>query len=909
MAANWTLGQVFQQLDTGLIWAGPTITYAFPTNSSGLYSQGEAAGFRAVNSAQQPIFVQAIQTWDDLITQTFQQTTFSGSNIEFGFTTTNISYAKAYFPTNGSAWFLTGSDVSTARIGSYGFCTILHELGHALGLEHMGDYNGSGIWTPSSFQDSRVLSVMSYFGPSGITSNEVMSADWTAANGASYSPQTPMVNDVFAIQQIYGASTTTRTGNTVYGFSSNVTGTPANLYDFTLNLNPILTLFDSGGTDTLDLSGWSSSSSINLEPGSYSSCNNMTNNIAIAYSCVIENAVAGAGNDILRGNSAANQLDGGAGNDTLDGGAGNDTLTGGPGNDTLIGGDGEDTAVFAGTFASYSISYDPANIRYTITGASTGTDIVFGVELFKFSDMLRGAAQLMSTDQVAPTVLGFSPADNAVDVAASANLVLTMSEAVQAGSGNITLYNNNGTVARTISVGDTSQISISGSTVTVNPAADLTPGSGYYVNVSAGALKDAAGNLFVGIAGTTTFNFTIAQPIVVPDDFPWASSTGGLVTVNGQATSGTIGVVGDQDLFKVSLTAGLSYIFDAARQPGGLADPYLTLFAPDGALLATDNDSGGSGNARITTVPTASGTYYLGVYDNGAGTGPYTVSAKSAPVIVTIINLNLRGTSANDTFTTGPGNDSVDGAAGSDTVVYSAGLGNYTVTKTATGYTVKDKSGADGTDTLSNIEALKFTDKSINLQIQAQAAAAPAADVTRLTELYIAFFNRIPDADGLSYWIANKIAGQTINQIADAFYSAGSQFSSLTGYTSTMSNADFVNVIYKNALGRKDGADAGGLAYWTSKLSDGSASRGSLVSSVLDAAHTYKGNATFGYVADLLDNKIAVGKTVAINYGVNYNYTSDAVTNGMAIAAAVTSVSTANAILLVGVNPADIQLG
>ena len=345
---------------------------------------------------------------------------------------------------------------------------------------------------------------MSYFGPSsGITSNEVMGADWTAASGTSYSPQTPMVNDIFAIQQIYGASATTRTGDVVCGLYSNVTGTLVSLYDFSLNLNPILTLFDSGGTDTLDLSGWSTPSFINLEPGSYSSCNNMTNNIAIAYSCVIENTVSGAGNDTLRGNNAANQLDGGADNDTL---------TGGTGNDTLIGGEGEDTAVFAGTFASCSISYDPANIRYTISGASTGTDIIFGVELFKFSDMPRSAAQLLSTDQVAPTVVHFTPADNATDVAASANLVLSMSEAVQAGNGYITLYNANGTVARTISVGDVSQISILGSTVTINPAADLTPGAGYYVNVSAGALKDSAGNLFAGIVSTAAFNFTVARP-------------------------------------------------------------------------------------------------------------------------------------------------------------------------------------------------------------------------------------------------------------------------------------------------------------------------------------------------------------------------------------------------------------
>jgi len=48
-----------------------------------------------------------------------------------------------------------------------------------------------------------------------------------------------------------------------------------------------------------------------------------------------------------------------------------------------------------------------------------------------------------------------------------------------------------------------------------------------------------------------------------------------------------------------------------------------------------------------------------------------------------------------------------------------------------------------------------------------------------------------------------------------------------------MSNADFVNVVCKNVLGRKDGADAESLAYWSGKLADGSASRRSLVSTTL----------------------------------------------------------------------------
>lgn len=260
----------------------------------------------------------------------------------------------------GSVWFSTtqGTDIhnstSSPTIGFHGFATLMHELGHALGLNHMGNYNaGNGmVPAPSSYQDSAVYSIMSYFGPSGpLLSSEVAAADWTSQNGTRYAPQTPMINDILAIQRIYGVSTTTRIDNTIYGFNTTITGESAKLYDFSINKNPILTIFDSAGTDTLDFSGWIAPYTINLEPGCFSSCNYMTSNIAIAYNTWIENAVGGGGADSLIGNSVNNLLDGGVGNDTLTGGAGDDTLVGGVGNDSLDGGDGDgDIAKFRALF-------------------------------------------------------------------------------------------------------------------------------------------------------------------------------------------------------------------------------------------------------------------------------------------------------------------------------------------------------------------------------------------------------------------------------------------------------------------------------------------------------------------------------------------------------------------------------
>jgi len=759
MAVVWTKEQIIAQLTTIeplWHWTGSTITYAFPTTAAGMYAPfGESSGFRAVNSSQQVYFKLALQTWDDLIPQTFQEVFTGTSDLEMAYSSTmGNAYAYVIDGTGaraGSAWFSTtkGQDAWNSTVaptvGYYGFSTLMHELGHALGLNHMGNYNAGsgGVYLPSSYQDSHVYSIMSYFGPDGERSSEVAQADWVGYDGRTYSPQTPMLNDILAIQSIYGVSTTTRKENTIYGFHTTVTGESAKLYDFTINKNPILTIFDSGGTDTLDFGGWIAPSTINLEAGAFSSCNYMTDNIAIAYNCTIENAVSGSGNDTLNGNAFANILDGGAGIDSLNGGAGNDTLIGGTGNDTLDGGEGDDLAVFAGAYLSYSFRYAASTGVLTVSNSITGIDSVMRVEYFQFSDVQKSLRQIIPTDSTAPILTGTNPADNATGFLPNANLVLTFSEYIAAGVGNVRLFSDAGTLVATIAIADTTQISISGNTLTINPINDLAAGFGYYVNIDSGAVKDLAGNAYTGISGSTAFNFTtinldktaptllsttpldnatlvatsanlvltfseaikagtgnvliyttagvltksiaitdtaqvsiagstltinpsadlsygtgyfvqFAEGVVkdlagnnfagisnsttfnfstvaaaVADDYPWATNTTGVVIVNSPVTAGSIEVIDDKDLFKVTLVAGTQYSFTLKAATSGLADPYLVLYGPTVDLIASDNDSGGAKDAQIIFTATTTGTYYLGAMDFGSGTGRYNLTAQT----------------------------------------------------------------------------------------------------------------------------------------------------------------------------------------------------------------------------------------------------------------------------------------
>jgi len=200
---------------------------------------------------------------------------------------------------------------------------MLHELGHSLGLKH-------------PFSDPSL--------PASEATNKYTLMAYASNPDNGMDSDAMMLYDVYALQDIWGAAGYL-TGDTIY------TGSRTNTVD---------TIWDTGGTDTLDASAKTSAVHLDLREGEFSAFGSY-DDVVIAYGVQIENATGGSGDDTIIGNGLANMLQGKGGSDTINAGAnddqikggggkdilkgqgGKDNLKGGSGNDTLKGGAGKDT--------------------------------------------------------------------------------------------------------------------------------------------------------------------------------------------------------------------------------------------------------------------------------------------------------------------------------------------------------------------------------------------------------------------------------------------------------------------------------------------------------------------------------------------------------------------------------------
>ena len=309
------------------------------------------------------------------------------------------------------------------------------------------------------------------------------------------------------------------------------------------------TLDGGDGSDAVYYSDASAAVTVNLALGMASGSGSGTDTLIS-----IENVFGSSFGDLLIGSAVVDNLYGQDGNDTMDGGPGNDNLYGGNGNDLLVGGAGSDYFQFRTTsadtstdtltdfqaglggdwlsiptwlFSNYVSRANPfasGHTRLTQSSANTLVEIDVdgavgpaGFETIAILSNVSMTSLLASnlggfapSDITPPTVTTFSPTDETVGVPISGNMVVSFSETIQRGIGNIVLKDASGAVIETFDAATSSRLSLSGAQLAVNPSVNLGYSTGYQVEFAAGTIQDLAGNSY---AGSTSYNFTTTSAL------------------------------------------------------------------------------------------------------------------------------------------------------------------------------------------------------------------------------------------------------------------------------------------------------------------------------------------------------------------------------------------------------------
>ena len=539
------------------------------------------------------------------------------------------------------------------------------------------------------------------------------------------------------------------------------------------------------------------------------------------------------GNDRVDGGGGNDQIAGGAGNDSLNGDSGNDTINGGTGNDVIDGGAGINTVDYSfaaadgaeGEIAAASFAAAVVNLATGSGGRGSESDTLSNIQNVigtHLNDRLTGDGQ----DNVLIGGAGVDTLDGGggddVLIAGGGSLFDGADE-MSGGAGDDSFVIGSGTFDVDGGAG-TDTLDFSGGT-------DAAEGGGR----SASVIIDLRNNVFLRDVEEST--------VVWADDGSQSARS-----FDGQQITPMDVLLSDP------IYARAASDLDLRLPSGDEDDPGIPSFAIETETILIEQPNDPSTFTSIENV--------IGSQEKDFLTGDAADNTFS-------------GGAGDDVLRGREGNDTLDGGADRDAAFFDGDQARYTLTIGPDATTVTDRTGENGTDTLISIELLDFDttffDGAFDLEQFGGLGGLTTEALASFIELYIAYFNRAPDAVGLSFWGTAFANGTTLEQSA-AFFIDQDETRAL--YAADLSNADFATAVYDNVLGRE--ADQDGFNFWVNALDTGSVGRDQFILSILGGA---KADPPAGASQAFIDqqladraylaNKTDIGTYFAVNRGMS----------------------------------------